>query len=369
MILQHPSFHSVLFVCSAYSVLFVSFCFLWHGLWSLQGAGLCQAMEMFHSTMFHGKVTVLSCYMLYNMLLCYINGIVMFVFVLSPDSCDFWGRSLRRGATGNAVLVPRGRATGQWMGARWCQAMLAMPVVWCFKMFHAWTYCHPRFTWSIVSPEVCLCPQMALSANRFFVQSDTQDSCGFTTRAFQAHFLENKYTLPLRIMIEFNWLSWKEIESSSHFLHDISRGWMKHKEKIYTVWEYGQKIAKKAVNIRLYAMCLHPAVPQILRFVWRRGLALDWWIRRRTIPWWQQLHGLPGVPGPRHRVFGIFWAGVVVLHFVIFAQVVWPQCMTLWPDKSPIFAKFLGHVCKLCCVLHGDDAWPSMTAMLWNTLL
>ena len=48
---------------------------------------------------------------------------------------------------------------------------------------------------SIFTPEVCLCPQMALSANRFFVQSDTQDSCGFTTRAFQAHSLDGPLCL------------------------------------------------------------------------------------------------------------------------------------------------------------------------------
>ena len=52
MILQHPSFHSVLFVCSVSRVLFVSFCFLF------QGAGLCQAMEMFHSTRFHGPMVL-----------------------------------------------------------------------------------------------------------------------------------------------------------------------------------------------------------------------------------------------------------------------------------------------------------------------
>ena len=123
--------------------------------WSLSGHGDVSFNDVSWS---NGIVMALSCY-----IICYINGIVMFVFVLSPDFCDFWGRALRRGATGNAVLVPRGRATGQWMGARWCQAT---PVIWCFKMFHAWTYCHPRFTWSIVSPEVCLCPQMALSAQQ-----------------------------------------------------------------------------------------------------------------------------------------------------------------------------------------------------------
>ena len=169
-------------------------------------------------------------------------------------------------------------------------------------------------------PEVCLCPQMALSANRFFVQSDTQDSCGFTTWAFQAYFLESKCTLPLRIMIEFSWLSWKEIESSSHFFpRHIQRMDETQRKNINSlgIWTVNKNSKKK--QWICVCMCLHPAVPQILS-----GIEVSLWTDEYADG--QFLYGSNRMDCPVsqiHRVFGIFWAGGGSVAFCPFLPKPW----------------------------------------------